>query len=63
MAPEVTIDLETALLIRKAFVPTNPRRMRNTTDEVRQAALRFIELVEFTDRCVQQDKQCRTGVL
>lgn len=46
----VTLDLETALLIRRAFVPRNPRRMRNTTEEVRQAALRFIEVVELATR-------------
>ena len=42
----VEIDLRTAVLIRKAFVPRNPRKMRNCDDDVRQAAIRFIEIVE-----------------
>lgn len=42
----VEIDLETASTIRNAFVPRNPRKMRNCDERVRQAAIRFIEAVE-----------------
>lgn len=46
----VELDLETAQLIRNAFIPHNPRRMRNCDEQVRQAALRFIEAVELASR-------------
>lgn len=46
----VEIDLDTARLIRQAFVPRNPRKLRNCDPDVRQAALRFIELVEHAER-------------
>ena len=45
--PTVEVDLATALLIRRAFVPRNPRKMRGCDESVRQAALRFIEIVEL----------------
>lgn len=46
----VEIDLATARLIRRAFVPRNPRKMRNCDEEVRQAAIRFIEAVELCEK-------------
>lgn len=46
----VEIDLATALLIRRAFVPRNPRKMRGCDEAVRQAALRFIEAVEHAEK-------------
>ena len=42
----VTIDAQTARIIRDVFVPHNPRKMRNCDERVRQAAFRFIEAAE-----------------
>jgi hypothetical protein len=46
----VTVDFRTADLIRKAFVPRNPKKMRNAAPEVVQAAKDFIAAVEAAEK-------------
>jgi hypothetical protein len=42
----VHLTLETATLIRAAFLPHNPNKMRNADPSVVEAAREFIRLVE-----------------
>jgi hypothetical protein len=42
----VSVDLRTAHLIRKVFLPSNPNKMRNAHPEVRQADNDFIAQYE-----------------
>lgn len=45
-AEAVTIPLDVARLIRNAFLPVNPNKMRNAAPEVVAAAKAFIAAVE-----------------
>lgn len=42
----VAVDLRTAQLIRRVFLPHNPNKMRNCDPEVRAAAKTFISAFE-----------------
>ena len=44
--PEISVSPEMALLIRRAFLPANPNKMRNAAPEVVAAAKEFIRAVE-----------------
>ena len=46
MADTAQIDLETASLIRRVFLPANPNKMRNAAPEVIEAVRKFIAIVE-----------------
>lgn len=43
---KIEIDFETADLVRKVFLPSNPNKMRNAAPEVVKAAKDFIAAVE-----------------
>jgi hypothetical protein len=45
----IKLDLRTARLIRQAFLPANPRKLRTATPEVRLAAMDFIALLEAAE--------------
>lgn len=47
---KVTVDLETAKLIRRAFLPVNPDKMRTAAPEVVDAARKFIDAVEAAEK-------------
>lgn len=44
--PTLTIPLETALLIRAAFLPRNPNKLRSAAPEVVAATKAFIAALE-----------------
>jgi hypothetical protein len=41
----VTIPLDVAVLVRNAFLPLNPRKLRSATPEVKAAAMVFKDAV------------------
>ena len=46
MSVPVIVDYHTAYLIRRAFLPSNPNKMRSAAPQVIEAARTFIEAVE-----------------
>lgn len=52
----ITIPRRTAELIRRAFLPTNPNKLRTAAPEVKQAAKDFIALVEGAQEGESDDR-------
>jgi hypothetical protein len=47
--PVVMVSLETARLVRGAFLPSNPNKLRNGDDNLKAAAWEFIRAVEAAE--------------
>ena len=55
MKSAILVDLDTAQLVRGAFLPKNPNKMRGAAPEVVGAAKKFIAAVEGAERATPKD--------